>query len=83
MLDQIAVSGGLSVFLLEIENVSEDLALLNLILFFFFTLVSLESHPLHLIWSQTPPDSYGLESMRSKWGEKIFRIVYIYILPCF
>lgn len=35
MLDQIAVSGGLSVFLLEIENVSEDLALLNLILFFF------------------------------------------------
>lgn len=59
MLDQIAVSGGLSVFLLEIENVSEDLALLNLILFFFFYFsqsrispitFDMKSNPTRFLW---------------------------------
>lgn len=58
MLDQIAVSGGLSVFLLEIENVSEDLALLNLIHFFFYFSQSrispitfdMKSNPTRFLW---------------------------------
>lgn len=82
-------NGGLFVFLLEMEDLSENLASLNFIQFFSFFYFSqsrmwkhyendeLWKHNVCLIWKQTPPAFYVPKSMRTKLEAKIFRTVYI------